>query len=65
MVRHRFEKIFVAILFTGLLIPYFNYKVFEVHQMIVACNQHIKDMFIPLWVSCLYGFIYIRYNKFT
>ena len=40
-------------------------KFFEVLQMIVEWNQHMKDVFIPSCVSCLDESIIIWTIKFT
>ena len=65
MMGHIFEKIIAALLLTDILLPYFKNKLYKFHQMVDAWNQHIKDVFISLWVYCLDHSIYIRTNKFT
>ena len=65
MVGHIFENIIAALSFTDILLLSFKDKLFEVHHMVDAWNQHMKDVFIPLWVYCLYYSIYIWTNKFT
>ena len=62
---HRFESIISALLFTYLPLPYFKDKLFEVRQIIVACNKHMKDVFVTSWVEYLYESISIWTNKFT
>ena len=47
------ESIIDALLFTGLTPQYFKEKVFEIRQIIVAWNNHMNDVFIPLWIYCL------------
>ena len=65
MKEYRFKKIISLISFTDLLLKSFKDRLFEVWHIIVAWNQHMKDVFIPLWVSCLYESIYIWNNNLT
>ena len=59
------KKISYSISFTYLTLTYFKCKSFEVIQMIVAWNQHTKDVFIPFWVYYFDESVSIWTNKFT
>ena len=48
---NRFKNIISALLFIDLLPKYFKGKFFEMFQMVVAWNDHMKDVFIPWWVT--------------
>ena len=45
--------------------PYFKDKFFKIHQMVQAWNDHMKDLFILSWVSCLDSSIYMWTDKFA
>ena len=49
----RFEHITRNLTFTNIPFPNFRDKFHEVRLLIAAFNQHMSDVFIPSWVSCL------------
>ena len=65
MTGKEFKDIITGILFTVIIYPPFKDKFFEIIHIIVTLKDQIKDVFIPLWVSCLDASISIWTNKFT
>ena len=59
MTGNRFGNIVSTFSFTDLLPPYFKEKFFENIQMIVVWDYHMAYVVIPLWLSCLCGYISI------
>ena len=49
----RFEAITKALRYTDTPIPQYQDKFCEVRDLIHAWNQHMKNIFIPSWMSCL------------
>ena len=65
MSGHRFEKIMTTLSFTDIPLTYFKEEFFEVCHIIVARNQQMKDVLIPLWFSSLYASISIWTKNVT
>ena len=65
MTSKQFKYIINRLSFTVIMPPSFKDKLFEIFQNIVAWKYHMKDVFTPLWVSCLYQYIYIWNINFT
>ena len=53
MTHLRFEQITSTQTFTDIPFPQYTDKFHEVRQMIFKFNYHMKEVFIPSWVSCL------------
>ena len=53
MTLARFEQITSSLTFTDIPFPQYTDKFHEVRQMIIEFNHHMKEVFIPSWVSCL------------
>ena len=65
MAGNIFKNIIDALSFTDILYQYFNGNFSEGIHMIGTWIEHIKDVFISSWVSCLDESIYILTNNFT
>ena len=65
MTGKEFKDIITGILFTVIIYPPFKDKFFEIIHIIVAWKYQMKDMFIPLWLSCLNQSISIWTKIFT
>ena len=61
----RFEQITSSLTFTDIPFPQYTDKFHEVRQMIIEFNHHMKEVFIPSWVSCLDESISIWTSRWT
>jgi Transposase IS4 len=53
MLKKRFDDIANSLRFTNIPPPHYRDKFHQVCQMIAMWNQHMMDMFVAAWVSCL------------
>jgi hypothetical protein len=53
MSRHCFETILSALRYTNKPFPQFRDKFHQTRALIGAWNEHMKEVFIPSWMSCL------------
>ena len=65
MTLARFEQITSSLTFTDIPFPQYTDKFHEVRQMIIEFNHHMKEVFIPSWVSCLDESISIWTSRWT
>ena len=61
----RFNNILKALSFTSDDAPPFKDKFWEIRRLIKEWNDHMKEVFMPSWVSCLDESISPWTNKFT
>ena len=54
--RKTIKNIIYALSFTDIMSPYFKYKFILIYHAIVACNDHMEDLFIPIYMC---PFIYL------
>ena len=60
-----FEQITSTLIFTDIPFPQYSDKFHEVRQIINEFNHHMKEVFIPSWVSCLDESISIWTSRWT
>ena len=65
MSGRRFNAILKAISYTNEEPPHFQDKFWEVRQMLKVWNDHMKENFVPSWISCLDESISIWHNRWT
>eukprot|EP00559_Dactyliosolen_fragilissimus_P002711 CAMPEP_0184872744 /NCGR_PEP_ID=MMETSP0580-20130426/41459_1 /TAXON_ID=1118495 /ORGANISM="Dactyliosolen fragilissimus" /LENGTH=665 /DNA_ID=CAMNT_0027375583 /DNA_START=1012 /DNA_END=3007 /DNA_ORIENTATION=+ len=61
----RFESILKALTLTKEKPPPFKDRFWEVREMIDCWNDHMQEIFVPSWVSCLDESMSIWFNRYT
>ena len=65
MSGRRFNQILKALSFTSSCTPSYQDKFWEIRKLIAEWNDHMKEVFIPSWISCLDESMSPWTNKFT